>query len=71
MRHFLIFYSYRQIPTNIKFASFVLEADSFPTKQYLSTKSQENSERFSGNSKFLAVTGIIEVNLAEVSSYVD
>lgn len=69
MRHFLIFYSYEQLPNSIKFSSFVLEADSFPNKYYVTEKTQENLEKFTGNNKFLAITGITEVNLAEVGSY--
>ncbi|NJY62844.1 hypothetical protein HC174_08745 [Salinimicrobium sp. CDJ15-81-2] len=69
MRHFLIFYSYEQLPGKIKFSSFILEADSFPNKQYVTEKTQESLKKVAGNNKFLAITGITEVNLAEVNSY--
>lgn len=71
MRDFLIFYAYREMKPSgeTKFANFIMEAATFPDKNYVKENCLENMQQYAGKFRFEGITGIVEVHKAEVPSY--
>ena len=72
MRYFLIFYAYEELNPSgsVRMGHLVMEASTFPEKSFVLEKIQKKIGRVTGRFKILGITGITEVNEAEVGSYI-